>query len=72
VVRDVPVQDVRPGGTGLSSAGTEGVVVRVAPELAERIISALDMDGAVIRGGIVSGSDLETALPDLASCVASS
>jgi hypothetical protein len=57
VLADVTVQDVQTAGSGAFSSGTtQGVVVRVPSALAARVVTALALDGAVIRGGILSGA----------------
>lgn len=73
VLADVTVQDVQSTGAGAFSSGsTQGVVIRVPAPLAGRVITALALDGAVIRAGILSGaaatSDPNNDLPPLDSC----
>jgi flagella basal body P-ring formation protein FlgA len=73
VLADVTVQDVQSTGAGAFSSGsTQGVVIRVPAPLAGRVITALALDGAVIRAGILSGaaatSDPNDDLPPLDSC----
>jgi SAF domain len=72
VLADVTVQDVQSTGGGAFSGGsTQGVVIRVPPPLAGRVITALALDGAVIRAGILSGTattDPNDDLPPLDSC----
>jgi hypothetical protein len=72
VLADVTVQDVQSTGVGAFSGGsTQGVVIRVPPPLAGRVITALALDGAVIRAGILSGTattDPNDDLPSLDSC----
>jgi hypothetical protein len=68
----VPVQAVHadsgtlPGGTG-----GQDVVISVRPELADRVVSALAIDQAQVRAGVLvgAGADVTTDLPDLAACV---
>jgi flagella basal body P-ring formation protein FlgA len=73
VQADVTVQDVQSTGAGAFSSGsTQGVVIRVPAPLAGRVITALALDGAVIRAGILSGAaatgDPNDDLPPLDSC----
>jgi hypothetical protein len=71
---DVTVQDVRAADTGsfASSGAGQQVVLSVAPDLAERVVHALAIDGATIRAGVLSGAGTATQrnLPDLAVCSA--
>jgi hypothetical protein len=73
VLADVTVQDVQStGGGAFSSGSAQGVVIRVPAPLAGRVITALALDGAVIRAGILSGAAAAGApnddLPPLDSC----
>lgn len=71
VLGDVTVQSVRDAGSGLSATSAEGVVVRVSQPLAARVFSALGIEGAVIRIGVLSGPPNPRAndtLPSMASC----
>lgn len=71
VLGDVAVQSVRDAGSGLSATSFEGVVVRVSQPLAARVFSALGIEGAVIRIGVLSGPPnlrANDALPSLATC----
>ena len=72
VLADVTVQDVRRAGNGaLSASSPDGLVVRMSPELALRVVTALDLDGATIRVGVLTGSSdaaANTDLPALTSC----
>lgn len=76
LLRDEVVQAVHGAGTGSFEAGTGGqdVVISVAPALAERVITALALDGAKLRAGVLIGSpdsgEGSTALPDLGPCTA--
>jgi hypothetical protein len=71
---DVTVQAVDDSGGGaFSSGGGQDLVISVAPPLAQRVIEALDLDGAAIRAGILSGSAVggaNDALPGLGRCAA--
>jgi hypothetical protein len=73
VVADAAVQDVQAAGGGsFGTSSAVNVVVRLGLDDAERVITALDLDGAVVRAGIVTGP-LKQSLPqDLANCGASS
>jgi hypothetical protein len=77
LLRDEVVQAVHAAGSGSFEAGTGGqdVVISVAPILAERVITALALDGAKVRAGVLIGAPLSpgggedpSALPDLAPC----
>jgi hypothetical protein len=72
VLADVTVQDVQSTAGGAFTGGTtQGVVLRVPPPLAGRVITALALDGAVIRAGILSGTaagDPNDNLPSLDGC----
>lgn len=76
VIADVPVQQVRDGSKGaLTADAAVSVVVRLSPELAARVVSAVGLPDVVIRIGVVSGradDHANDALPDLAGCQAPS
>ncbi len=76
VIADVPVQQVRDGSKGaLSADAAVSVVVRLSPELASRVVSAVGLPDVVIRIGVVTGGSdphANDALPDLAACQAPS
>jgi hypothetical protein len=56
ILDDVTVQEVQAGTGGAFATGaTQGVVVRVPPDQAQRLVGALALDGAVIRAGILDG-----------------
>jgi Chaperone for flagella basal body P-ring formation len=56
VLDSVTVQDVQAASGGAFASGsTQNVVVRLAPEHAQRLVTALALDGAVIRAGILDG-----------------
>jgi len=44
--------------------------VRLGPNDAARVITALDLDGAVVRAGVVNGDPKQQAVPspDLTGC----
>jgi hypothetical protein len=75
VLNDVAVQAVREAGSGaLSAASSESLVIRVSRPLAQRVVTALGLDGATIRVGVVTGSaseQNESSLPDLSVCAES-
>lgn len=71
VLGDVTVQAVRDSGSGLSATSAQGVVVRVSKPLAARVFTALGLEGAVIRIGVLSGladPKANDGLPSLGSC----
>lgn len=66
VLSGVAVQDVhKNSGGSFSSSGEQDVVVRVSPELADRVITALAQDGAVLRAGVTVGQPAVRASPQL-------
>jgi len=69
VLSGVAIQDVRKASGGsFSSSGEQDVVVRVSPDLAERVVTALAQDGAVLRAGVTVGEatgPAPSALPAL-------
>lgn len=74
VVAGVTVLEVDSGGGGsFGTSSAEHVVVRLGPDDAARVITALDLDGAVVRAGVVSGGSRPTSAPqDLSVCGAAS
>jgi hypothetical protein len=57
VLPDVAVQDMQTSGGGaFGTSSAENVVIRVAAHDAARVITALGLDGTVIRAGLLSGS----------------
>ncbi|MBV9174065.1 MAG: hypothetical protein JOZ81_28725 [Chloroflexi bacterium] len=72
ILDSVPVQDVQMAAGGAFATGsTQSVTVRLAPEHAQRLITALALDGAVVRAGILDGpspSDANRHLPSLDAC----
>ena len=73
VIADATVQAVRSAGSGaLSAASQESLVVRVSRPLALRVITALGLDGATIRVGVITGVPDPAAnqvLPALSGCL---
>lgn len=75
VVDGVAVQAVSEPGGALASRDSVDVVVSVAPGVADRIVTALALDGATLRAGVRTGSAPGTGsgssaadLPDLGTC----
>ncbi len=70
LLSDVPVQDVRsPSSGALSSTGGQNIVLSVAPQQADRVITALALDGATLRAGVLSGPpNARPTLPSLDGC----
>jgi hypothetical protein len=81
---DVPVQSVRTDDGGTFGTGSSGqdVVISVDPPRADRVITALALDGAKLRAGILVGATPEPTdapgtggadrSPDLAACASPS
>jgi hypothetical protein len=76
ILPSVVVQDVQTGGGGAFGTSTaENVVIRVPASDAARVVTALGLDGTVIRAGLLSGKPdpaAGIALQDLTHCSASS
>ena len=72
VLSDVAVQEVSaPRSGALSSSAATSITVRVAPDLAARVMQALDLRSAVVRVGVLSGASTTAGpLSDLAVCQA--
>ena len=74
VIGDIVVQDVRQAGTGaLSATSDESLVVRAPAALAQRVVTALGLDNATLRVGVLGGQPGATAndtLPSLTACLA--
>jgi hypothetical protein len=71
VVAGVAVQEVdTAGGGSFGTSSAENVVVRLGPDDAVRVITALDLEGAVVRAGVVNGDPKQQAAPseDLNGC----
>lgn len=75
LLADVTVQDVRAADAGSFSSGGAGqnVVLSVAPDLAQRIVSAQAIEDATIRAGVLTGRQESRVLtlPALDPCAAS-
>jgi len=75
ILPSVTVQDVQTGGGGAFGTSTaENVVIRVAAGDAARVVTALGLDGTVIRAGLLSGAPdpADAVLDDLTRCGAGS
>ena len=70
VLPDVAVQAVAaPRAGGLSAGARTALTVRLSPQLAARVVLALDLPSAVIRVGVLSGvPGASGELSDLAAC----
>jgi hypothetical protein len=72
VLPDVAVQAVHTDSGGSFSSGAAGqdVVISVAPELADRVVTALALDEATVRAGVLVGAAAASTaeLSDLAAC----
>jgi hypothetical protein len=75
LLADVVVQDVHSADAGtFGSTGTgQDAVLTVSPTLAQRVVSALAIEKAAIRAGVLTGapSDPAPVLPDLSGCAGS-
>lgn len=74
LVSGVPVQGVsQSGDASFGSDGGSVLVVNLPEADAKRVVSALDLDGAVIRAGLLSdGQNADTTASDLSACAAAS
>ncbi len=74
ILDDVTVQDVQTNTGGAFGTGTtQGVVVRVPAGQAQRLVTALALDGAVVRAGVLDGppaADANGHLTPLDACIA--
>ena len=72
ILPSVVVQDVQTGGGGAFGTSTaENVVIRVPASDAARVVTALGLDGTMIRAGLLSGKPdpaADIALQDLTHC----
>ncbi|MDQ1736801.1 MAG: hypothetical protein QOH56_3052 [Pseudonocardiales bacterium] len=66
----VAVQDVRSsGGSSLSSSATTSLLLRLPAGDAQRVMGVLDLEGAVLRAGLLSPGQLPpTPSPELDRC----
>ncbi|MGI8666997.1 MAG: SAF domain-containing protein [Jatrophihabitans sp.] len=66
----VAVQEAeKSGSSGFGADAGSVLVVRVSAGDAQRLVSALDLDGAVIRAGVLSlGQQPDPVAPDLTAC----
>jgi SAF domain len=73
LLADVPVQDVRPPSSGAFGAnGGQDVVLDVAPQQADRVVTALALEGATLRAGVLSGPPRTAPdLPPIDGCAGS-
>jgi hypothetical protein len=73
LLADVPVQDVRaPSSGAFGATGGQDVVLNVAPQQADRVVTALALDGATLRAGVLSGTPRTAAeLAPLDGCAGS-
>lgn len=71
LLADVPVQRARTASAAFGSGTGQQVVISVAPDLAQRVMTALAIEKAVLRAGVLTGSSAPDAgtLPPLADCV---
>jgi hypothetical protein len=76
---NVTIQGTHTDNSGSFDTGNDGqdVVISVAPELADRVVTALALDDAALRAGVLVGGDVDAhpvsaaTLPDLSACAAS-
>jgi hypothetical protein len=73
LLADVTVQDVRaPSSGAFGATGGQDVVLNVAPPQADRVVTALALDGATLRAGVLSGAQRTSPnLPPLDGCAGS-
>jgi hypothetical protein len=77
LLSDVTVQSAHRDSSGAFDNGGDGqdVVISVEPDLAQRVIGALAIDGVRLRAGVLDGGSSPSSaapLPDLSSCAAPS
>lgn len=75
ILPSVAVQDVQTNsGAAFGTSSAENIVIRVRRSDADRVVTALGLEGTVIRAGILSGGGdpAGLALDDLTSCGTSS
>src|SRR5262249_39833760 len=69
VVGSALVQEVDgAGGGSFGTSSAENVVVRLSPTDAQQVITALDLDGAVVRAGVLSNQNQAPAPDNLSGC----
>lgn len=69
----VPVQDLRTSGGGpLSGDPGIGLIVRITPSDADRLMSVLDLDGATLRVGVLSAGEAPAVPTDVSGCAGAS
>jgi hypothetical protein len=69
VVGSALVQEVdSAGGGSFGTSSAENVVVRLSPADAQQVITALDLDGAVVRAGVLSNPNQAPAPGSLSGC----
>lgn len=69
VLSGVPVQDIRQGnGSSFGTSSAMGLVVSLAAPDAQRVISALDLDGALVRAGVLAEGEAPAAVQSLDGC----
>jgi hypothetical protein len=73
ILSGTAVQEVKAGsGAAFGSSATLGVVVRLDAAEAQRIVPALDLDGAVLRIGVLSAGQKLDNPSELGSCATAS
>lgn len=72
LLADVPVQHVSRANAAYGSGTGQDVVISVDPDLAQRVMTALAIDKAVLRAGVLTGTATGAAetLPPLTDCAA--
>jgi hypothetical protein len=73
LLADVTVQGAHASQAQLGSGQGQDVVLAVSAGLADRVVTALAGDGAVIRAGVLTGTGKDGAndsLPSLSACFA--
>jgi len=71
VLSGVPVQDIRQAsGSSFGSSGELGVVVTIAAADAQRVVWALDVDGALVRVGVLAPGEMAAQAQDPSICAA--
>lgn len=71
LLADVTVQAVRTDSRAFDSgSGGQDVIISVAPDLADRVVTALALEDAQLRAGILTGAEVPSGaeLPDPLSC----